>query len=108
MSFKAIADAARGHLPKSTAHWMVRNFPAREDQVRAFVAACGATPSETLLWITAFARAQSRQRTSATPRANDAYDAADRLEAAGDDLASRGQYLEAIRLLKQAIQLLRT
>src|SRR5262245_47776299 len=99
MSFKDIATASHDRLPKSTCHWMLQpgNFPARAEQVREFVEACGANPVDANHWLVAYARAQGRRRVQATvdrSTAKAGNDLPRLLERLGDDLASRGQLWE--------------
>ncbi len=89
MSFTAIAEASEMRIPKSTGHWMLRpgNFPARRDQVRDFVAACGAGEREIRLWLTAYEKVRRYEIPVNLPT---------EFERIGDGLAARGRHAEAI------------
>lgn len=65
----SFADIGRRseNLPRSTAHHMVSNdrLPVREDQIRAFVHACGAGDAEQDAWAEAWRDARKRLQASA-------------------------------------------
>jgi hypothetical protein len=67
----SFADIGRKseNLPRSTAHHMVSHdrLTAREDQIRAFVIACGASDEEQEEWVAAWREARKRFSPAATP-----------------------------------------
>lgn len=100
LSFTAIAEASNLRVPKSTGHWMLRpgNFPARAEQVRDFVLACGASHAEAQLWLVAYDRAQRLRR-----QRPDTGDRPRELERIGDELAARGRHADANSAYKEAL-----